>query len=363
MQRRALPGEDMPGVREHVFGEADAHGIVGESYFAWLLRVAIWQAGIAESHVLIFGESGAGKEMTAAGVHAWSTRAKGPFDSINAATFSPALIAHALFGNVKNQPNVGMPESLGLVGRTEGGTLFVDEIGEASPDLHANLLRVLDKGGEYQRIGENHTRRANVLTIAATNRAESALKPDLPKRFPVHIVVPPLRVRREDIPLIVRRLVLERARLEVAGGKQAFAQRFIARAQSGESGQSGQKERERDEVRISPALVTELVRREHPLNVRDVEALVVAAMMASPRTERGEDVIVAPHDWKAAVDATKERAETVKRKDPEKGELLAALRKHGGSLTEAGKDFGFNRFKVRRLMNDLEITDEECRTQ
>jgi DNA-binding NtrC family response regulator len=153
----------------------------------------------------------------------------------------------------------------------------------------------------------------------------------------------------------VRRLVLERARLEVAGGKQAFAQRFIARARA----QSGQKEgeRERDEVRISPALVTELVRREHPLNVRDVEALVVAAMMASPRTERGEDVIVAPHDWNAAVDATQN--EQVEEREPSRADVLRALKAYGGNQSHAAHALGENRFKVKRLIDKYEITDEE----
>src|SRR6185295_7811651 len=113
-------------------------------------------------------------------------------------------------GNVKNYPNPGMQERPGLIGQAHGGTLFLDEVGELLPELSAHLLRVLDEGGEYQRLGEATPRRADVRLVGATNRETALLKHDFLARLAVRIDLPPFEARREDIPLLARHL-LERA--------------------------------------------------------------------------------------------------------------------------------------------------------
>ncbi len=99
------------------FGEADAHGIVGESPAAWKLRAEIAFAARSTPHVLVRGPSGTGKELCAAAIHALSPRARGPLVTRSAATFPPGLLDAELFGNMRNYPNPGMPERPGLVGR------------------------------------------------------------------------------------------------------------------------------------------------------------------------------------------------------------------------------------------------------
>jgi two-component system, NtrC family, response regulator HydG len=190
------------------FGEPDAFGIVGESPAAWKLRADLAFGARSDAHVLVHGASGTGKELCAAAIHGLSARARKAFLARNAATFPPGLIDAELFGNTKNYPNAGMPEREGLVGAVDKGTLFLDEIGEIAPELQAHLLRLLDARGEYHRLGETQTRRADVRLVCATNRDVSALKHDLLPRLKVRVAVPPLEQRREDIPLIARRLLL-----------------------------------------------------------------------------------------------------------------------------------------------------------
>jgi hypothetical protein len=142
------------------FGRADPHGFVGESAAAWGLRDALAFVAQSEGHVLLQGESGTGKELASASVHALSPRAGRAFVARNAATFPEGLVDAELFGTAKGYPNAGTPERPGLIAEADGGTLFLDEIGELPPALQAHLLRVLDRGGEYQRLGESRPRRS-----------------------------------------------------------------------------------------------------------------------------------------------------------------------------------------------------------
>src|SRR5262249_29404443 len=112
-----------------------------------------------------------------------------------------------LFGNQANYPNSGSPERPGLLGQANGSTLFLDEIADLPQDLQSHLLRVLDSGGQYHRLGEARARRADVRVLGATGRSPDLLRQDFAARFKLRIDVPNLASRREDIPLIVRHLL------------------------------------------------------------------------------------------------------------------------------------------------------------
>src|SRR6185369_7117992 len=112
-----------------------------------------------------------------------------------------------LFGNVKNYPNPGTPEREGLIGEADGSTLFLDEIGELPVHMQAHLLRVLDRGGEYQRLGDSRAQRADLRVVAATNRPLDALKHDFLARLTLRLEIPSLDERRDDIPLLARHLL------------------------------------------------------------------------------------------------------------------------------------------------------------
>jgi DNA-binding NtrC family response regulator len=223
------------GVPLHPFGEADEHGLVGESAAAWTVRAALRSIAPLQGHALIFGATGTGKELVARALHALSRRT-GRLTSRNAATLPESLVDAELFGNLKNYPNPGTPEREGLVGAAHEGTLFLDEFAELPAAAQAHLLRALDSG-EYQRLGETSVRRSSFRLVAATNRPEEALRRDLLERFPFRMALPPLAERRDDIPLIARHLFREIAqeapdpcaRYTGAHGEPAFAPSFVRR--------------------------------------------------------------------------------------------------------------------------------------
>jgi DNA-binding NtrC family response regulator len=253
------------GAAGFAFGGEDRHGIVGESPSAWALREQVAFFAARDGHVLLLGESGAGKELAARAIHDLSPRAKGPFVARNAATLPTGVIDAELFGHARNYPTAGMPERRGLLGEAQGGTLFLDEIGELPQDLQAHLLRLLDRGGEYHRLGESEARRADVRLVAATNRPEEHLKHDLLARLTLRLEVPGLSERREDVPLLVSH-VLRRA----AASDATIGARFF-------EGWGGAT----PTPRVDPRLVELLLRHAFTHNVRELEMLLWSAMATS----------------------------------------------------------------------------------
>ena len=306
------------------FAQADAHGVVGESAAAWHLRDQLALAAASGHHVLLQGESGSGKELAARALHALSPRAKKPFIARNAATFPEGLVDAELFGSAKNYPNPGMAERPGLVGEADGGTLFLDEIGELPAAMQAHLLRLLDRGGEYQRLGESRMRTADLRVVAATNRPIDALKHDFAARFAARLRVPGLSERREDIPLLCRALL---ARLMEAN--PPLRRKFTAPA---------------GEVRMEPALVEALLSRPFTLHLRELERLLWTAASSS----RG-DYLELTAEVRAELGAAPAAASDAG--DVGADQVRAALQSANGSVTAAARALGLkNRFVLYRLM-------------
>jgi DNA-binding NtrC family response regulator len=161
-----------------------------------------------DATVLVQGESGTGKEVVAQAIHAWSPRASAPFIAVNCAAMPDTLVEAELFGHERGAFTDARTARAGVIEQADGGTLFLDEIGEMPPGAQAKLLRVLqDKC--VRRLGSMETREVRVRFIAATNRslralvAERAFREDLYFRLNVLTVdIPPLRERREDIPVL-----------------------------------------------------------------------------------------------------------------------------------------------------------------
>jgi transcriptional regulator with PAS, ATPase and Fis domain len=175
------------------------------------IEAEIEYAARSDAKVLITGESGVGKEVIAHLVHQRSRRARTPLVAINCAGIPDSLLESALFGHMKGSFTGAYRDRLGLLEMAHGGTIFLDEIGEMSLRMQALLLRFLENG-ELQRVGSDRIQsRVDVRVIAATNRllldriASKDFREDLYYRLNViHITIPPLRERREDIPVFVQ---------------------------------------------------------------------------------------------------------------------------------------------------------------
>lgn len=245
---------------EYSFGAADRFGIVGESPAIWELRQRIAFLAPRAAHVLVRGPSGSGKELVAQAIHSLSPRGKHTLVTRNAATIPDTLVDAELFGNARNYPNPGMSERPGLVGEADGSTLFLDEFGELPAAVQAHLLRVLDLG-EYTRLGEARQRRSDFRLIGASNRPDSAFKEDVLARFRIRVEVPDLNDRPEDIPLLTRHLLVR-----IASNDPALAARWFPNGKLDAA------------PRVSPALITALVRRGYTTHVRELETLLWRAM-------------------------------------------------------------------------------------
>ena len=187
--------------------------IIGKSHLMQEVFSALKAVAGSEATVLIQGESGTGKELAAGAIHYNSERKNNPFVSVNCSALSESLLESELFGHVKGAFTGAVRDRSGRFEEAHGGTLFLDEIGEISPLIQLKLLRVLQER-EIERVGESRKRKIDIRVIAATNKdlyglvKEGSFREDLYYRlkvFPIHI--PPLRKRREDIPLLISNFI------------------------------------------------------------------------------------------------------------------------------------------------------------
>jgi len=188
-------------------------GMVGSSPSLWAVLDHIHSVATTDSTVLIQGETGTGKELTANAIHNRSFRRGRPLITLNCAAIPVGLLENELFGHEKGAFTGAVAHKSGRFEAADGGTLFLDEIGDIPLELQPKLLRVLE-GQKFERLGSTYTRRADVRVIAATNQdltrmvAEKQFRMDLYYRLNVFpVVLPPLRRRVEDIPLLVAHFV------------------------------------------------------------------------------------------------------------------------------------------------------------
>jgi transcriptional regulator with GAF, ATPase, and Fis domain len=256
---RALQGA---GLRPHGFED-----IVGESRAMKALRKLLRKvAGTSSSTVLITGENGTGKDLAARVIHGQSARATGPFMNITCSALPEALLESELFGHEKGAFTDARQQKKGLLELADGGTVFLDEIGEMSLVLQAKLLRFLEEKS-FRRVGGTRDLRVNVRVLAATNRdlrkevREGRFREDLYYRLRVlPVEVPPLRERTGDIPLLV----------------QMFARQFCG-------------EFRKDAVTVSPEALAKLDACAWPGNVRELRNAVERAVLLSEEGPLGPE--------------------------------------------------------------------------
>ena len=197
-------------LRRQVDDRFGLEGIIGQSPAIQQVLTTIRQVAPSDIPVLITGESGTGKELVASAIHRNSARTKKAFKPINCAGLSATILESELFGHVKGAFTDASRDREGVFEYADGGTLFLDEIGDMPIEMQAKLLRALESG-EIVRVGSNEPRHVDVRLISATNHdledliKEGKFREDLLYRIRgVQVHLPPLRERREDIPLLVR---------------------------------------------------------------------------------------------------------------------------------------------------------------
>lgn len=208
LERRQLRQENI-ALKEELGRVVSVQGLVGKSKAMQDVIALIRKVAASPVRVLITGESGTGKELVAKAIHHQSDRRDQPFVAINCGAIPENLLESELFGHEKGSFTGAIRQKDGLFETAAGGTLFLDEIGELPPMMQVKLLRVLQEN-EFRRVGGTRAIQSDVRVIAATNRrleeavATGNFREDLYYRFNViRVDLPPLRTRREDIPLLI----------------------------------------------------------------------------------------------------------------------------------------------------------------
>jgi DNA-binding NtrC family response regulator len=269
---RALDDQRLRTEHRYLISERDAdfnqYGLVGRSKrIQEVIRTAEIVAA-TKSTVLITGETGTGKEMVARAIHYHSPQRDMPLIKVNCAAIPETLLESELFGHVRGAFTGATTGKRGKFALADGGTIFLDEIGTMSPALQAKLLRVVQER-EFEPLGSERTQKVDVRVIAASNRdlrqmvADGRFQEDLYYRLnviPIHI--PPLRERREDIPLLVEHFVAKHAN---RAGKRIDG--------------------------LAQGIMEDLQAADWPGNVRELENTVERAVVLSPHRTIHQDVI------------------------------------------------------------------------
>ncbi|MEK7404297.1 MAG: sigma 54-interacting transcriptional regulator, partial [Acidobacteriota bacterium] len=310
------------------------HDMIGQSPAMQAVYQFIAKVAPADSTVLIQGESGTGKELAARAIHRNSRRAGQPFVAINCAALAETLLESELFGHEKGSFTGAIAQKRGKLEAADGGTVFLDEVGEMSPALQAKLLRVLQEK-EFERVGGTRSIRVDLRIIAATNRnlAEAArggkFRQDLYYRLNVvSLTMPRLSERGEDIPLLAGRFVAQ------------FAQR-CGRLLLG----------------ISPDAQALLEDYDWPGNVRELEnAIERAVVLGSSPLILPEDLPEAlrrPQACAAAANGYHSAIHTAR-----KQAVWDAVEQAGGDYQEAARRLGIHPNNLHRLIRTLDLRAE-----
>ena len=325
----------------------DFHGMVGRSSAMGRLFALVEKAAQSDAAVIIHGESGVGKELVARAIHELGPRANEPFVRCNCAAFNDSLLESELFGHVRGAFTGAVHDRVGRFEEAGEGNLFLDEVGDIPLATQVKLLRVLENR-EFERVGDNRTLAMDARVISATNQDLQGLIQQRRFRqdfyFRINVVplfVPPLRERREDVPLLV----------------EHFVRRL--REQTG-----------RDIETVSHAALDHLVAHDWPGNVRELRSVLEYAFVVCPGGEITEqhlprlgvqEVFVAAgpvDDVASGGTGGEEEAAWTSRERAQRRELIEALRASGGNKSAAARVLGVTRLTVLNRMRKYGVRPE-----
>ncbi len=311
-------------------------GLLGQSSAMRQVFGIFERAALTDATILVEGETGTGKEVAAEAIHQSSLRREGPFVAIDCGAIAASLVESELFGHVKGAYTGAIADRRGVFEEADCGTLFLDEIGELPLELQPKLLRALETR-TIRRVGETQTRKVDVRIVAATNRDLAAavnrgtFREDLYFRLAVvQVRLPPLRTRREDIPILVRH----------------FVERFAPGS-----------------VPPSNEMMQALAAKPWPGNVRELRNAVERALaLSAPASRSGTaepetntlEAAMAPLLQMPLKDAVEEWSARF-----ERVYLTNAMRIAGDSVSETARMSGVNRRFVQRMMKRLGMREAQ----
>ena len=345
LQSRKLEQENRT-LREQVDERYGLDNIWGDSAPLHEVLDTIKQVAPSSANVLIEGESGTGKELAAHAIHHLSRRHKAKFVVVHCAALSPQLLESELFGHEKGAFTGASERRLGRFEQANGGTIFLDEIGEIDPSTQVKLLRVIGEDRAFERVGGNQALHADVRLIAATNKnleklvSEGKFRDDLFFRLNVvRITMPPLRDRKEDVPLLVR----------------GFLRHFC-------------KLNERPPFELTSDAMNALLTYDWPGNVRELRtAIEHGVVMATGQKITVRDLPMAVRHASGAaltrgISASKafgERINPLDLHETERKLILQALAATNGNVTAAAKRLGISRRTLHRKINEMNAEKPE----
>ena len=350
MQGRKLEQENR-ALRQQVDERYGLENIWGDSAALHEVLDTIRQVAPSSANVLIEGESGTGKELAAHAIHNLSRRNKAKFVTVHCAALSPQLLESELFGHEKGAFTGAHERRIGRFEQANGGTIFLDEVSEIDPSIQVKLLRVISEERAFERVGGNQTLRADVRLIAATNKnleqlvREGKFRDDLFFRLNVvRITMPPLRDRKEDIPILVR----------------GFLRHFC-------------KANDKPLVDLTPDAMDALLTYDWPGNVRELRtAIEHGVVMATGSKITLRDL---PMAVRQAARATSPRGISVAEAfgsaaagspldlhETERKLIMQALAATKGNVTAAARKLGISRRTLHRRINEMNLAKTPAET-
>ncbi|MGI9113495.1 MAG: sigma-54-dependent transcriptional regulator [Chthoniobacterales bacterium] len=340
LQSRRMEQENRT-LKQQIDQRFGLENILGESAALREVLDTIRQVAPSSANVLIEGESGTGKELAAHALHNLSRRNKAKFVAVHCAALSPTLLESELFGHERGAFTGAHERRMGRFEQASGGTIFLDEIGDIDASTQVKLLRVMSEERSFERVGGTQTLRADVRIVAATNKnleqlvREGKFREDLYFRLNVvRIVMPPLRARKEDIPLLVR----------------AFLRHFS-------------KANDKRVFEITTEAMNTLLVYDWPGNVRELRTAIEhgVVMANGPKVTLRDLPASVRQRAGAAAFGVSETINPLDLAQTEKRLIAQALAATKGNITAAAKQLGISRRTLHRKLNEMNAGKSETR--